>query len=212
MASNNPWTLVSAADYEGHMGPEGADQLRPLAAILARALRDLRPARLLVLGVATGNGLAAVDPEVTQRVVGLDLNLASLAVARQRHMRLGSRLELFCQDAEKAALPAASFDLVWAGLFLEHVDARAMARRIAVWLAPGGSLVAALQLPAAAGSAPGRTPPSMRAVADAMRLVPPEELGAELAGAGLSAQQAYEVAAGRGTRLHVGRWARPRAK
>jgi hypothetical protein len=61
-----PWTLLPAAAYEAHMGPGGADQLRPLAAILARALRDLRPERLLVLGVATGNGLESVDPAVTR--------------------------------------------------------------------------------------------------------------------------------------------------
>ena len=210
MAAESPWSLVPAADYEAHMGPEGVDQLRPLAAILARALATLKPARLLVLGVATGNGLEAVDPKVTRSVVGVDLNLQYLGVARQRQMRLGSRLELFCQDAARARLPEAAFDLVWAGLFLEHVDVRAMAPRLASWLAPGGSLVAVLQLPAEPGAPPRPPPPSMRPVAEAMRLVPPAELEEALERAGLRRRQAFEVPAAHGVRFHVGRWSRPK--
>ncbi len=209
MAASSPWTLVPAAEYEAHMGPGGADQLRPLAAILAAALRDLRPARLLVLGVATGNGLEAVDPAVTERVVGLDLNLQYLAVARQRHMRLGPRLELYCQDAARADLAEGGFDLAWAGLFLEHVEPAAVVARVARWLAPGGSLVAALQLPPAGEPPPSRFA-SVRGVAEAMRLVPPGELAALASTAGLLPRQAWEVAIGRGARLHVCRWVRPK--
>ncbi len=210
MAASSPWTLVPAADYEAHMGPGGADQLRPLAAILAAALRDLRPARLLVLGVATGNGLEAVDPTVTERVVGLDLNLQYLAVARQRHMRLGPRLELYCQDAVRADLPGGGFDLAWAGLFLEHVEPAAVLPRVARWLAPGGSLVAALQLPPAGEPPPPSRLASVRGVAEAMRLVPPGTLAALASAAGLLPRQAWEVVIGRGARLHVCRWVRPK--
>ena len=39
MSTPNPWTVVPAADYEAHMGLEGVDQLRPLAAILALLVR-----------------------------------------------------------------------------------------------------------------------------------------------------------------------------
>ena len=49
----NPWTLVPAADYESHMGPQGADQLAPLSAILGKAQRR-RELRLLLAGKATG--------------------------------------------------------------------------------------------------------------------------------------------------------------
>jgi SAM-dependent methyltransferase len=143
-------------------------------------------------------------------VVGIDVNLQYLAVARQRHMRLGPLLELYCQEAERARLPAEGFDLVWAGLFLEHVDVREVLPRIATWLAPGGSLVAALQLPSAAG-APAASPPGpVRAVAAAMRLVPPGELAGTLAAAGLLPRQAYLLEIARGARLHVCRWVKPK--
>jgi hypothetical protein len=212
----NPWTLVPAADYEAHMGagPGRAGQLGPLAFILARALRDLRPESLLVLGVATGNGLEAVDPEVTRRVVGLDVNMGFLAVARQRHMRLGSRLELYCKDVERAKLEEGAFALAWAGLFLEHVNARDLAPRLAASLAPGGSLVAALQLPdegpAAVGPIAAGAPGSIRALAAHMRLVPPEDLDGWLQEAGLVPRQAAAVDIGGGRRLHVARWLRPK--
>src|SRR6266581_1065602 len=120
MPRPNPWSLVSAAEYEAHMGPAGADELAPL-------------------GVATGNGLEHVDPAVTRRTVGLDVNLSYLAVARQRFMRLGASLELRCVDLERAELDAGGFDLVHAALVLEHVDVRRAVARLASWLAPAGA-------------------------------------------------------------------------
>lgn len=210
MPRPNPWTLVPAAEYERHMGPEGTDQLRPLSAILGRACADLRPRRLLVLGVATGNGLEHVDPKVTERVVGVDVNIQYVAVARQRFAWLGPHLELYCVDLEKVELPPASFDLVWAGLVLEYVDLAAAAPRIAGWLAPGGSLLAALQHPRAGEAVGPEAGERLRAVAEAMRLVPPEELAGHLAAAGLQPRQSYWVQAARGRLLHVARWRKPK--
>lgn len=210
MARQNPWALVSAADYERHMGPDGADQLRPLAAILGRALADLRPRRLLVLGVATGNGLEHVDPAVTERAVGVDVNIQYLAIARQRFARLGPRLELFCAELEKVQLAEGSFDLVWAGLVLEYADLGVAVPRIAGWLAPGGSLVLALQLPSAGGHAVPTGVGSMEALGRDMRLVPPEELEDLLAGAGLAPRQRVEVPVPRGGSFFVARWVRPK--
>jgi len=208
MARQNPWTLAPAADYEAYMGPDGADQLAPLSAILKKALGALRPARLLALGVATGNGLEHVDPAVTRRVVGVDVNIQYVAIARQRHMWLGPRLELFVSDVERVHLEPASFDLAWAALLFEHVDARAVARRIAGWLAPGGALVAVLQLPGPEAAPPRQA--SMRAVVDATRLVPPADLEQHLAAAGMRLRRAFEVPVAHGRRLWVGHFTRPK--
>ena len=101
MTTPNPWTVVPAADYERHMGPEGVDQLAPLAAIFQEVYLAAQPDRLLVLGCSTGNGLEHVDPAVTKRVVGVDVNLQYLGGARQRCFHLGPRVELFCSEAEK---------------------------------------------------------------------------------------------------------------
>ena len=104
------------------MGEGGLDLLAPLSTIFARVYAARRPRRLAVLGVATGNGLDHVSPIITGRVVGVDLNLSYLAVARQRFMRLGATLELLHGDLEKVDLPPRGFDLVHAALVLEYVD------------------------------------------------------------------------------------------
>jgi SAM-dependent methyltransferase len=207
----SPWTLVPAADYEAHMGPDGADQLAPLSSILGKALGALKPARLLVLGVATGNGLEHVDPAVTRRVVGVDVNLQYVAIARQRHMRLGARLELYCGDVEKVTLDGGGFDMAWAALLLEHVDPARVARRIAAWLAPGGALVSVLQLPAPDGRKSEPSPfPGIRAVAEAMRLVAPAELEGHLGAAGMTLRASFEVPVAHGRRLYVGHFQKPK--
>jgi SAM-dependent methyltransferase len=91
--ADNPWLTIPAADYEGHMGPAGVGQLAPLQDIFARVYRELRPARVAVLGCGTGNGLDAIDPAVTERLVGVDLNPEYIALARRRHARLAKLAE-----------------------------------------------------------------------------------------------------------------------
>jgi SAM-dependent methyltransferase len=187
----NAWALVPAAEYEAYAGPAGVDQLAPQSAILGKLLSALRPARLAVLGCATGNGLEHVDPAVTSRVVGVDVNVQYLAIARQRFLGLGPILELYCEDVLRVRLRRDSFDLVHAALLFEYVDALPLAERIASWLSPGGACSVVLQLtPPPAHPAP---PPSMRAVAAGARLVAPAELRASFRRAGLEERKAYEV-------------------
>jgi SAM-dependent methyltransferase len=209
MTAPNPWSLVPAADYEAHMGPAGVDQLAPLAGIFGKVYGALRPARLALLGCATGNGLEHVDPAVTRRVVGVDVNIQYLAVARQRFLRLGSALELYCEDVLRVRLAPASLDLVHAALLFEHVDPAALAGRIARWLAPGGALCAVLRLPAAAGG-PGPANPLLARVEAGARLVAPAELRALLERQGLAQRNAFELPVAHGRRLFAALYTRPR--
>jgi len=139
MTTPNPWTVVPAADYERHMGPQGVDQRAPLSAIFEEVYAAAQPDRLLVLGCGTGDGLEHVNPAVTKRIVGVDVNLQYLGVARQRFIGLGARLELFCSEAERFRAAPASFDLVHAALLLEYLHPEPLVRRIAEWLAPHGT-------------------------------------------------------------------------
>jgi SAM-dependent methyltransferase len=207
MGAANPWALVPAADYEAYAGPEGVDQLAPQSAILGKLLSALRPERLAVLGCATGNGLEHVDPAVTRRVVGVDVNVQYLAVARQRFLGLGPVLELYCEDVLRVRLRRESFDLVHAALLFEHVDALPLAERIASWIRPGGACSVVAQLtPAVARRAP---PPSLAPVVEGARLVAPAELRASFRRAGLEERKAYEVPVASG-RLLVGLYGRPK--
>src|SRR5512138_1884495 len=175
MTTPNPWTVVPAADYERHMGPQGVDQLAPLSASFQEVYAAAQTDRLLVLGCGTGNGLEHVNPAVTKRSVGVDVNLQYLGVARQRFIGLGARLELYCSEVEKFRAAPVSFDLVHAALLFEYLHPEPLVRKIAEWLAPHGTCSVVLQLPGGAGpEAPTKT---MQLIQKAMRLVPPEELG-----------------------------------
>jgi SAM-dependent methyltransferase len=206
MTTPNPWTVVPAADYERHMGPEGVDQLAPLSAIFQEAYLATQPDRLLVLGCSTGNGLEQVDPAVTKRVVGVDVNLQYLGVARQRFFHLGPRLELFCAEAEKFRSPPASFDLVHAALIFEYVHPEVLVRKIVEWLAPEGTCSVVLQLPGGAG--PAEPTKTMQLIAKAMKLVPPEELTRLMEHYGLSRRRAKTVPLRGGKSFWVGLFGR----
>ena len=199
MARTNPWSLVSAAEYEAYLGPGGADELAPLSTIFAKVYAARRPRRLAVLGVATGNGLEHVDLHLTGRTVGVDANLTFLAVARQRFLRLGPALELLCADVERVDLGAGRFDLVHAALVFEYVDVRVVVPRIVSWLAPGGASCIVLQLPGGQAVTESRYP-SVRALASVTRLLSPEELRKLTEAEGLVEQRAFVVPLAKGRR------------
>ncbi|HET7754867.1 MAG TPA: class I SAM-dependent methyltransferase [Anaeromyxobacteraceae bacterium] len=208
MAPPNPWALVPAADYEAWMGPGGVDQLGPLSAIFGKVYSALRPARVALLGCATGNGLEHVDPAVTRQVIGVDVNIQYLAIARQRFLRLGSTLELYCEDVLRVRLRSGALDLVHAALIFEHVDPLPLAERIASWLAPGGACSVVLQLTRPEPPR-GSAPPSMAAIAASLRLVEPAELRASFRRAGLAERKAFEVPVG-AARFLVALFAKPK--
>jgi SAM-dependent methyltransferase len=174
MSTPNPWTVVQAADYERHMGPDGLDQLAPLSQLFQQAYLAAQPDRLLVVGCGTGNGLEHVDPAVTQRVVGVDVNLQYLGIARQRFFQLGPRLELFCSEAAAWRAAPGSFDLIHAALVFEYLYPEVLVRKIAEWLADGGACSVVLQLPG--GQGPEAPSKALRIIEKAMKLVPPDEL------------------------------------
>jgi SAM-dependent methyltransferase len=191
MTPPNPWTVVSAADYEAHMGAAGVDQLAPLSQIFEEVYAATQPDRVLVLGCGTGNGLEHVNPKVTNRVVGVDVNLPFLGVARQRYFHLGPKLELYCSEAERFRSPPGSFDLVHVALLLEYVHPEVLVRRIAEWLADRGSCSVVLQLPGGEGPEPPSR--ALRLIQKAMRLVPPAELEALFEQYRLARRRAWTV-------------------
>jgi SAM-dependent methyltransferase len=206
MSTPNPWTVVPAADYERYMGPEGVNQLAPLSALFQEAYVAAQPDRLLLLGCATGNGLEHVNPAVTQRIVGVDVNLQYLGVARQRYFHLGPRLELYCQEVEKFRAPPGSFDLVHAGLVFEYVHPEVLVRRIAEWVAAEGTCSVVLQLPGAEG--PQAPTKAMQLIQKAMRLVSPDELTRLFEHYGLPRKRARTVPLEHGKSFWVGAFGR----
>jgi hypothetical protein len=207
----NPWLSIPAEDYEGHMGPQGADQLMPLATLLGDVYQEVRPARLALLGCATGNGLAQVDLAVTHHVLAVDVHPGYLAVLEERHGRLGQTLCTRCLDLERDALPEAGFDLVFAGLLFEHVDVPVVTARAAAAVAPGGTLAVVLQLPSDAAAVTPTHYPSLASLRQHMHLVPPGVLTAALEASGLKLHHGATVTVRNGKQLRLLVFRRPPA-
>lgn len=206
MRAPNPWTVVPAADHERYLGPEGLDLRSTLDAIFQEAYLATQPDRLLVIGCATGEGLEHVDPSVTARVVGLDVNLQYLAIARQRFFHLGPRLELYCTDAEAWRAPPGGFDLVHAALVLEYLHPEPLVRRVAGWLADGGVCSVVLRLPG--GDPPEAPSQALRLIERAARLLPPEDLVRLFEHYGLPLRRQRTVQAPHGVSLWSGAFGR----
>jgi len=191
----NPWIEVAPADYEAHMTSPEVAQLPVLAEIIARDLAAYRPRSLLVVGCATGNGLQHIDPAVTMRVAGLDVNPDFLAVARQRHCARLPGLELIQGDIFDPALAPGAFELVHSALVFEHVPWQPALRRVAGWVAPAGVLSVVLQLPSAEVAAVSPTAIANRYpdIAREMRLIDPIDFAALARELGLTEEASARI-------------------
>lgn len=123
-------------DYEAHMASAEVGQWQVLNRILAEDLSRFQPSSLAVLGCATGNGFEHIDPRITKRVIGIDINPRYLARLRERHQHRLAGLELIESDVLEAELPPGSVDLVHAALIFEYLDPAAALARIT----PGSAL------------------------------------------------------------------------
>ena len=161
---------------KGTWAPAGVDQLAPLRAIFAELYARLRPGRLAVLGCGPGNGLDVVDPVVTRRFAGVDLNADYLSLARERHARLAPLATWICASADRCDLEASGFDLIHAALLLEYLDPAAVLPRVAGWLAPGGVFSVVLQRPGGDARISATRFASLQTLTGLMRLVDPDDL------------------------------------
>lgn len=192
-AQGSPWLRIPIRDYEHHMDRIG--QSEALREIFARACMETRPRRLLVLGCSAGGDFPLIDPEVTRRCVGVDLNPEAIEEARRRGVeRCCDDVRLIAADVLDVALPDAGFDLIHAALVFEYVDAARLFERIASWLDPDGTCVTVTQTPVdgvAAVSCTGHD--SLHLLASTMTLRTPQQLEAIALRAGLRRCAARDV-------------------
>ena len=176
-------------------------QLPLLAEAFRSALARCRPRTLLVLGCGTGNGWEHIDPAVTRRVVGIDVNAEYLALLRERFPAPGCDLALRCEDLATADLPASTFDLIHGALILEYVDWRALLPRLTRALRPAGTLSVVLQLPSP--TVPAVTPTafsSLLRLEPLFRFVEPDEFLEAAQSLGLTLQERRKEVAARARR------------
>src|SRR5262249_13357950 len=136
----NPWLEIPEADYAGHMSSEEVSQLQALGSIFHAALSLFAPADVLVLGCSSGNGFEHIDPQVTHRVTGIDINPTYLELLAKRFPSTGFELRLECVDLASHTLPSDRFDLIHAPLIFEYLDWWELLPRVACSLRSGGLL------------------------------------------------------------------------
>ncbi len=174
---HNPWLSIPAVDYEAHMGSAGTKQLGLLADLFERTIKSFHPKSLMVLGCATGNGFDRIDPGRLDRLVALDINPEYTDIVRQRHAATIPNLEIVNKDVCECEFTEHSFDLIWCGLFFEHVDPTVVLPKIKKWLIPSGLLATVIQLPAESGVVSSTGVESIKLLAKSTRLVESEALG-----------------------------------
>lgn len=204
VSDQNPWLGIPAADYEGHMGSAKVGQSAVLRRIFADALAEFSPRSLAVVGCSSGNGFEHIDPRVTHRVVGIDINPAYLQILEERQAHRLPGLELVCADIVSERLDLRPFDLIHAALVFEYVPPEDVLPKLDGWLAPGGVLVVALQLPSHTSTMVSETPyTTLRALEPLMRLVEPVVFGELACQCGLTPLRSWEVELKQGKGFHV---------
>lgn len=117
-------------------------------AVIARLFTgdELRGARVLDYGCATGGYAAALRRRGAGAVAGFDLNPASIAAARALAASTLTAAEretvtFTCAAADTVRYPDAQFELVFINAVIYYLDdPDETLDRIAAWLAPGGRL------------------------------------------------------------------------
>lgn len=194
MRDRNPWLDVPVEDYLGHMGSEAVGQLPVLADLFGEALAHFSPRRLLILGCGTGNGFDRIDPGVTRRVTGVEINPAYLEILRAERPSPPFELDLACGDAAVYPIAEAAYDLVYAALIFEYVAWRDLVPRVARGVATGGGCAVVLQLPSPMAPAVSRSDyPGVRVLEPLFRFVDPAELKSVFGVSGFSLEREREL-------------------
>ena len=72
----NPWEEISLDDYENHMSLASVMQLQALNEMMREQLGSFPASRVMILGVAGGNGLEHVQRGRFEKVYGVDVTAA----------------------------------------------------------------------------------------------------------------------------------------
>lgn len=132
MSGTNPWTRLSNADYERHMGHQKVGQLRVLSRITTDQLAlvgDTPRPIVAILGITNGNGLEHIDASRYGTIIGLDISREFLDVCRERCSHLMPILQLhqvdLISDKRQAIELIRGADLITANLVVEHIHLEA---------------------------------------------------------------------------------------
>lgn len=117
----NPWEEIPLEDYEGHMSLDSVRQLQALNEIMRGQLDAYPVSRVMILGVAGGNGLEHIRKGQFEKVYGVDVNAAYLEAAAARYPHLKDVLECLRVDLAEESCRLPEADLLIADLLVEYI-------------------------------------------------------------------------------------------
>lgn len=118
---NHPWEEISLEDYENHMKLDSVWQLQGLSEMMEGQLGDYPVSKVMILGVAGGNGLEHIRSGQFEKVYGVDVNSAYLEATASRHPELAGVLECIRADLTEGPCRLPEADLVIADLLIEYI-------------------------------------------------------------------------------------------
>ena len=204
---HNPWLEIPPDDYENHMASPEVEQLQALNVLFKDVLKKYRPGSIAVIGCTTGNGFEHIDPRITKRVLGIDINQHYLDIARERHAHFPG-MEFMCADIASAAADEIRCDpveLIHAALLFEYVSIEEALPRIVRLMMPGGILSVGLQLKSPNSEPVTKTRyTSLEKLSPIMNLVNPEEFTSTAEKCGLRLIDSSIIDLKKGKRLFAG--------
>lgn len=118
---SNPWEEINLDDYENHMKLDSVMQLQAMNTIMKMQFYKYPARKVMILGIAGGNGLEHINPQIIETVYGVDINSTYLEECVKRYPKLRGTLIPLCVNLvnDKVMLPHA--DLVVANLLIEYI-------------------------------------------------------------------------------------------
>ena len=204
MQNPNPWLEIPADDYENHMSSPEVEQLQALNTFFKRVLAEFRPASIAVFGCTTGNGFEHIDPGVTKRALGIDINQEYLDIAEKRHAHIPG-VEFMCADIVGDKISYDPVELIHAALLFEYISVEDALPRIVNLMRPQGILSVALQLASPLCAPVTKTRyTSLEKLSPIMKLVTPQEFRSIAAGHGLQETATSIIDLKKGKKLFAG--------
>ncbi len=131
----HPWEEISLENYENHMGLASVRQLQALNELMRGQLRACPASRVMILGVAGGNGLEHVRKGQFEKIYGVDVNAAYLEAAARRHPELEGVLECLRVDLSREPHRLPEAELLIADLLVEYIGYEAFQETLR-WVKP----------------------------------------------------------------------------
>ena len=198
----NPWLEIPGYDYEQHMSAKNVGQLSVLNGIFKNVINEFRPHSICVLGCTTGNGFEHINPGITKRITGIDINKEYLEILSSRFSEL-LPLELICGDLSSISLVNYSFDLIHAALVFEYVEVDRTLKNISSWLGKDGKLSVVLQLPSKSSPVSETNYASIKQLSTIIKLVNPADFRIIAANYGLKELKFSEYDLGTGKKFYI---------